>query len=138
MKKKRNANAWMRDFWRPLLAVAYTLIIMFDFVVAPILWSGLQVYADGEVTTQWLPLTLNGGGIFHGAMGAILGISAYTRGQEKIENIRNPHVPYSPYTDENNVFYDNQNDFSLNSSTTQNDNMFLSDIYGNENRSNNR
>jgi hypothetical protein len=32
---------------------------------------------------SWTPLTLSGGGLFHLSFGAILGISAFTRGQEK-------------------------------------------------------
>jgi hypothetical protein len=39
---------------------------------------------------MWQPLTLQGGGLIHIAFGAILGISAWTRGQEKIETIKNP------------------------------------------------
>jgi hypothetical protein len=38
------------------------------------------------VFTQWNPLTLQGAGFFHIAMGAVLGISAYGRTQEKIED----------------------------------------------------
>jgi len=70
------------------MAVAYMVIILFDFVVAPILWSLLQAYAAGVVTLQWAPLTLLSGGVFHAAMGAVLGISAFTRGQEKVERLR--------------------------------------------------
>lgn len=63
-------------------------IILFDFIIAPILWSALQAIAAGTVTLQWAPLTLLSGGVFHAAMGAVLGISAFTRGQEKIERLR--------------------------------------------------
>jgi len=31
----------------------------------------------------WTPLTLQAGGLFHAAMGAILGIGSWTRGKEK-------------------------------------------------------
>jgi hypothetical protein len=34
--------------------------------------------------TQWNPLTLQGAGLFHIAMGAVLGISAFGRTQEKL------------------------------------------------------
>lgn len=71
-----------------MMAVAYMVIILFDFIVAPILWSILQAVAAGTVTLQWAPLTLLSGGIFHAAMGAVLGISAFTRGQEKVERLR--------------------------------------------------
>jgi hypothetical protein len=36
---------------------------------------------------MWVPLTLQGGGMYHIAMGAILGISAFTRGKEKVAEI---------------------------------------------------
>jgi hypothetical protein len=71
-----------------MMAVAYMAIILFDFIVAPILWSILQAIAEGIVMQQWSPLTLLSGGIFHAAMGAVLGISAFTRGQEKLERLR--------------------------------------------------
>jgi hypothetical protein len=40
----------------------------------------------GEVRTQWSPITLQGAGLFHMAMGAILGIAAYGRTQEKLND----------------------------------------------------
>lgn len=86
MSKK--SDTWLQKYWRPMMAVAYMVIILFDFIVAPILWSILQAVAAGTVTLQWAPLTLLSGGIFHAAMGAVLGISAFTRGQEKVERLR--------------------------------------------------
>jgi hypothetical protein len=79
---------WLRTHWRPMMAVVYMIIILFDFVVAPILWSLIQVWGSGSVALQWTPLTLIAGGVFHAAMGAVLGISAFTRGQEKIQRIK--------------------------------------------------
>ena len=38
----------------------------------------------GQVTSQWSPLTLQGAGLYHIAMGAVLGLAAYGRSQEKI------------------------------------------------------
>jgi hypothetical protein len=48
----------------------------------------LQAYFAGSVVVQWQPLTLLSGGVFHAAMGAVLGISAFSRGKEKIEQMR--------------------------------------------------
>jgi len=79
---------WIVGHWRPMMAVCYMIVVMFDFIVAPVFWSVLQVWGSGTVALQWNPLTLIGGGIFHAAMGAVLGISAFTRGKEKIERIR--------------------------------------------------
>lgn len=84
----KRSDTWLQKYWRPMMAVVYMIVILFDFIIAPIFWSLLQAYAAGAVTLQWAPLTLLSGGIFHAAMGAVLGISAFTRGQEKIERIR--------------------------------------------------
>ena len=79
---------WMNRKWRPLAAYTYMITCAFDFVIAPILWSIAQAITQGgAITSQWVPLTLQGAGLYHIAMGAILGISAWSRGQEKIANI---------------------------------------------------
>jgi hypothetical protein len=78
---------WIRTHWRPMMAFVYMAIVLFDFIVGPIFWSIIQIYG-GSVTIQWSPLTLIAGGVFHAAMGAVLGISAFTRGQEKVEEIK--------------------------------------------------
>jgi hypothetical protein len=91
MKKfpdKNEVNSWIRTHWRPSMAFVYMGIIIFDFVIAPILWSLIQYYGEGSLIQQWSPLTLAAGGLFHAAMGAILGVSAFTRGQEKIQRIK--------------------------------------------------
>ena len=54
------------------------------FVIFPIAWSLLQALYHGQVTNQWQPLTLQGAGLFHMAMGAVMGVAAYGRTQEKI------------------------------------------------------
>jgi hypothetical protein len=38
---------------------------------------------------QWNPITLKEGGFYHLAMAAIIGVAAWTRGQEKITRIMN-------------------------------------------------
>ena len=38
---------------------------------------------------MWTPLTLQGGGLYHIAMGAIIGVSAYGRTQEKLNGANN-------------------------------------------------
>lgn len=86
MNKK--AENWLKSNWRPMMAIAYMAIILFDFMVAPVFWSIAQIIGAGVVSQQWVPLTLGSGGVFHAAMGAVLGISAFTRGKEKIERLR--------------------------------------------------
>ena len=73
-----------RKLWRPYMAWMYMAICMLDFAIFPILWSMLQAHFDGQVTSQWDPLTLKGAGLFHMAMGAVLGVAAYGRTQEKL------------------------------------------------------
>ena len=72
-----------------MMAIVYMVTCLTDFVIFPVLWSGLQVLFHGSVTTSWQPLTLLGGGLYHISMGAILGISAYGRTKEKIEGVAN-------------------------------------------------
>jgi len=70
--------------WRPMMAFIYMVTCATDFVIFPILWSVLQAVQGGQVTSQWSPLTLQGAGLYHIAMGAVLGLAAYGRSQEKI------------------------------------------------------
>jgi hypothetical protein len=74
----------------------YMVVCSFDFVLAPILWSLLQSFSHGSVQTQWQPLTLQGAGLFHIAMGAVLGITAYGRTQEKLGGANNGGVQLPP------------------------------------------
>lgn len=80
---KKNED-WMNSKWRPAMGWMYMAVCMADFVLFPILWSLVQVIGGGRVETQWSPITLQGAGLFHMAMGAILGIAAYGRTQEKL------------------------------------------------------
>jgi len=77
---------WINKKWRPVMGWIYMLTCTMDFVVFPILWSLLQAMSKGSVTMQWQPLTLQGAGLYHIAMGAVLGIAAYGRTKEKLEN----------------------------------------------------
>lgn len=85
---KKNED-WMNTKWRPAMGWMYMLVCITDFVLFPILWSMVQVVGDGKVENQWEPITLQGAGLFHIAMGAILGITAYGRTQEKMAGANN-------------------------------------------------
>ena len=85
-KKKED---WMNSKWRPAMGWLYMLVCAFDFIVFPVLWSMLQAVFHGGITTQWQPLTLQGAGLFHVAMGAVLGIAAYGRTKEKMAGAEN-------------------------------------------------
>ena len=84
----KETESWIQKKWRPMMAVTYMATIIFDFIVGPIIFNVLQYWNPGQAVTSWTPLTLQGGGLYHLAMGAILGISAFTRGQEKVAQIQ--------------------------------------------------
>ena len=79
---------WMNAKWRPMMGWMYMLVCMFDMILFPILWSLLQTVTHTPIT-QWDPLTLKGAGLFHIAMGAVLGIAAFGRTQEKLNGANN-------------------------------------------------
>jgi hypothetical protein len=79
---------WMNSKWRPMMGWMYMLVCTMDMVVFPILWSLLQTFTHSPIT-QWNPLTLQGAGLFHIAMGAVLGIAAFGRTQEKLGGANN-------------------------------------------------
>ena len=67
------------SMWRPTLAYAYVLICVFDFVIAPIMTTTFYYITGGQLV-PWKSLTMSEAGLFHVAMGAILGVAAWTRG----------------------------------------------------------
>ena len=77
----------------------YMLVCTMDMVIFPILWSLLQTFTHTTIT-QWNPLTLQGAGLFHIAMGAVLGIAAFGRTQEKLGGANNggAQLPSSGFT----------------------------------------
>lgn len=80
---------WVNTRWRPMMGWLYFAVCVFDFILFPVMWSILQATAAGSVTTPWQPLTLQGAGLFHVAMGTVLGIAVYGRTKEKIEGVAN-------------------------------------------------
>lgn len=94
-KQKIIREKWAVKYWRPAMAWMYAFICLCDFFFFPIGWSILQATKDGQVTSQWDPLTLKGAGLFHMAMGAIIGVYAWTRGSEKIVQLNNGYIEES-------------------------------------------
>ena len=101
-----NLEESAKRYWRPLAAYTYIIICLFDFIAMPVFTEvhnrqvNTQAFVEVSKLTSpevqikaieqlnlgekdWLPLTLEGGGLFHIAFGAILGVAAWTRGQEK-------------------------------------------------------
>jgi len=81
-----NTNTdWINNKYRPAMGWTYMIICIFDFIIAPIMWSIVQAIGNGGVvSTQWAPLSLGGGGLLHVAFGAVIGISAFGRTKEKL------------------------------------------------------
>jgi hypothetical protein len=78
----------------------YMLVCFCDFVAFPVLWAVFQGFIRLHETgamqvTQWNPITMQGAGLFHLAMGAILGISAFGRTQEKLGGVATVPTPSS-------------------------------------------
>lgn len=84
----KNTNEdWINRKWRPAMGWMYMVVCVFDFIIFPILWATLQfweVEASNDAFRQWQPMTLMGAGLFHIAMGAVLGIAVYGRTKEKM------------------------------------------------------
>jgi len=75
-----------------MMAMMYMTCCLFDFALFPIMFTVVQfweVQAANDAFRQWVPITLQGGGLFHVAMGAVLGVSAYGRTQEKVAGASN-------------------------------------------------
>ena len=93
MAEIKKDEDWMQKKWRPAMGWMYMLVCICDMIVFPVLWSVLQTLQH-QTVTQWNPLTLQGAGLFHLAMGAVLGIAAFGRTQEKIAGSAN-NIPTS-------------------------------------------
>jgi hypothetical protein len=75
-------ESWIKQYWRPAIAYQYLAVCIFDFIIFP----SAYMYLSQQ---QWDPITLKEGGFYHLAMAAIIGVAAWTRGQEKITKIMN-------------------------------------------------
>ena len=84
---------WVKAYWRPAMGWLYMLICFMDFIGFPAISMFLPVVYKGLgmqiAYTPWASLSLSNGGLIHLAFGAILGVSAWTRGQEKLAKIGN-------------------------------------------------
>ena len=90
--EKKKDEDWMTKKWRPMMAMMYMTCCLFDFALFPIMFTIVQFWetaVQNDAFRQWVPITLQGGGLFHVAMGAVLGVSAYGRTQEKVAGASN-------------------------------------------------
>jgi hypothetical protein len=89
---EQTEESWLKSHWRPLMGYLYMIICFVDFVLFPATSMVMPVFYKLIASlsmdyTAWVSLTLQNGGMVHLAFGAILGIAAWTRGQEKISKI---------------------------------------------------
>jgi hypothetical protein len=92
VEKKKPDEDWMTKKWRPMMAMMYMTCCLFDFALFPIMFTVVQFWetqAANDAFRQWVPITLQGGGLFHVAMGGVLGVTAYGRTQEKVAGAAN-------------------------------------------------
>jgi hypothetical protein len=90
--QKKPDEDWMTKKWRPMMAIMYMTCCLMDFAIFPIMFTIVQFWEtaiQNDAFRQWVPITLQGGGLFHVAMGAVLGVSAYGRTQEKVAGASN-------------------------------------------------
>jgi len=101
--EKKTDEDWMTKKWRPMMAMMYMTCCLCDFALFPIMFTIVQFWetqAANDAFRQWVPITLQGGGLFHVAMGAVLGVSAYGRTQEKVAGAANVSTSTSVPTPE--------------------------------------
>lgn len=99
---------WMQKYWRPCAAFMYIACCLTDFAIFPIMFTVVQFWEMSEANDafrQWIPITLQGGGLFHVSMCAVLGVSAYGRTQEKLNGASggSTGLPSPAITGANNV-----------------------------------
>lgn len=75
--------------WRPAIAWSYLMVCLFDFMIGPVIFNTLQYLKEGTNISMWQSITLQGGGLYHLSMGAILGVSAFGRTKEKLAALEN-------------------------------------------------
>jgi hypothetical protein len=99
-------ESWIQRNWRPAAAFVYLFICVVDFVVMPFLtflWhqplrmtlsqiSSFSPDVQKEILDKtivfWTPITIAGMAILHVSFGGILGVSAWGRSSEKVEQYR--------------------------------------------------
>jgi Holin of 3TMs, for gene-transfer release len=88
---KKEEEHWVKAYWRPAMGWLYMAICAMDFILFPVISMFLPIlYKGAGLTanyTAWQSLTLSNGGLIHLAFGAILGVTSFMRGQEKLAKI---------------------------------------------------
>lgn len=90
--KNRRHEHWWTSSWRPAMGWQYVFVCLFDFVLAPTFMGFYAAYTKTPIII-WHPITLEGGSMYHLAMGAVVGVTAFGRTKEKISNDSLPNSP---------------------------------------------
>lgn len=77
---------WITKYWRPMMAWQYFAVCLCDFIIFPLIAFHYAKETGNEF--KWDPMTLKDSGFYHMAMGVVIGVSAWTRGQENILRTR--------------------------------------------------
>ena len=96
MAEETEKESWMNSKWRPAMGWMYMAVCITDFILYPVLWAIFQAYEHISPVKPWDPLTLQGAGLFHIAMGAVLGVAAFGRTQEKLAGATNASTNILP------------------------------------------
>ena len=83
---KKEDEHWMKAYWRPAMGWLYMIMCFCDFVAFPVISMFMPVFIKGMQYIAWKSITLDNGGLIHLAFGAILGVTAYGRTQEKVQS----------------------------------------------------
>lgn len=76
-------------WWRPAMAWSYLIVCLFDFVIAPTVHGiFMTFFLKGATYAQWVPLTLQGAGLYHTSMLAIIGVTVFGRTKEKLQILK--------------------------------------------------
>lgn len=89
-------ETWFSKTWRPAMAWQYWFVCLCDFVFFPV--ANAAFFGDTKSFHDWKPLTLQGGGLYHLSMGALLGVTSWQRSQEKITAMRSGGGSYTEST----------------------------------------
>lgn len=92
-------ESWFKTYWRPAMAWQYFAVCLFDFLLAPLMTGWYSWFAKVPYEV-WKPITMSEGGFYHMAMGAIIGVVAWTRGQEKIARLEYNETVSEDFRDE--------------------------------------
>ena len=88
-------NKTINRHWRDWAGLVYLFLCLIDFFIAPLMWNLAMAEhcathdCAAEGVTRWVPLTLQGGAMFHLSFGAILGATAWRKKDEVEVHHRN-------------------------------------------------